>query len=146
MKAQIAQFLNVQESQILEIKEWAFVFWVKISGRRPTFVSKKVVKVDRKQLLNQLLEEFNSKLSDDQFDCDVNTGMPLTSGGSYKQNNWAAKIRYESVSWWTQVAEEFPELLEQYSDEQLTKVFRETLWNSDSIWWINHREENLALL
>lgn len=46
MKAQISQYLNISESQILEVQEWKYVYFVRISGRRSTFVGKK--KVDTK--------------------------------------------------------------------------------------------------
>ena len=44
MNAQIAQHLNIAESAILEIQEWARVLWVRVRGIGARFVSKKVVK------------------------------------------------------------------------------------------------------
>jgi hypothetical protein len=36
--------LNLAKELITEVQEWAKVFWVRIKGMRPKFVSKKVVK------------------------------------------------------------------------------------------------------
>jgi hypothetical protein len=58
MKSQVAQILNVEESQILEIHAWAFVYWVKIAGRRPTLVSIKKVE----DMLSSE-EEFSEKVA-----------------------------------------------------------------------------------
>ena len=41
----IAQHLNVLESAITEVQEWARVLWVRVKGIGCRFVSKKVVKV-----------------------------------------------------------------------------------------------------
>lgn len=41
----IANHLNIAESMISEIQEWAKVLWVRFVSGRPRFVSKKVVKV-----------------------------------------------------------------------------------------------------
>lgn len=43
MNAAIAQHLNIAESLIAEIQEWASVLWVRFVSGRPRFVSKKVV-------------------------------------------------------------------------------------------------------
>lgn len=40
----IANHLKVEESLILEVREWAKVFWVRVKGWRPRFVSKKIKK------------------------------------------------------------------------------------------------------
>lgn len=48
MNAQIAQHLNVAETAILEVQEWAKVLWVRVRGIGARFVSKKVVKVEKK--------------------------------------------------------------------------------------------------
>ena len=48
MKAQISQYLNIPETQILEIREWAYVYFVCVKGRRPTFVGKKKVEIEPK--------------------------------------------------------------------------------------------------
>jgi hypothetical protein len=45
MNAAIAQHLNIAESLIAEVQEWANVLWVRFVSGRPRFVSKKVVKV-----------------------------------------------------------------------------------------------------
>jgi len=45
MNAAIAQHLNVAESAILEVQEWARVLWVRVRGIGARFVSKKVTKM-----------------------------------------------------------------------------------------------------
>lgn len=45
MKAQISQYLNIPEAQIVEIREWAYVYFVRVAGRRPTFVGKRKVEI-----------------------------------------------------------------------------------------------------
>jgi hypothetical protein len=52
MKAQISQYLNIPEAQIIETREWAYVYFVRIAGRRPTFVGKK--KVETKPQLHKV--------------------------------------------------------------------------------------------
>lgn len=42
--AQIANHLNIVESVIVEVQEWAHVLFVRFASGRPRFVSKKVVK------------------------------------------------------------------------------------------------------
>lgn len=46
-QSQIAQILNVAPADILEIREWAWVYWVHVSGKRPTMISKKAVIANR---------------------------------------------------------------------------------------------------
>lgn len=46
MNTAIAQHLNVTESAILEVQEWARVLWVRVKGLGARFVSKKVVKME----------------------------------------------------------------------------------------------------
>lgn len=72
MNTQIAKALNVQENQIIEVREWVFVFWVKVANRRPTLVSKKVVKMS-------LIDN------------------PPSLEGSEKQIVWANEIRAEVI-------------------------------------------------
>ncbi len=48
MNAAIAQKLNVLESAIVRIEEWANVLFVVVKGLGARFVSKKVVKVEKK--------------------------------------------------------------------------------------------------
>lgn len=48
--AQIAQHLNIVESAIKEVQEWAHVLFVKFVSGRPRFVSKKVVKQENKEM------------------------------------------------------------------------------------------------
>lgn len=55
--AAVANHLNILESAIVEIQEWASVLWVRFVSGRPRFVSKKVVKViqmTRKQLAEKI--------------------------------------------------------------------------------------------
>jgi len=44
MTTAIAQHLNVAESAILEVQEWAHVLWVRVRGVGARFVSKKLEK------------------------------------------------------------------------------------------------------
>ena len=60
----IAQHLNVAESLIAKIEEWAHVLFVRFIGRRPRFVSKRVINVmqgSEKQVswANDLAVEFS---------------------------------------------------------------------------------------
>ena len=42
----IARQLNCESNEVLEVREWVYVYWVRVVGRRPTMVSKtKVSKV-----------------------------------------------------------------------------------------------------
>lgn len=43
MNAAIAGHLNVIETAILEVREWAYVLWVRVAGIGCRFVSKKVI-------------------------------------------------------------------------------------------------------
>lgn len=45
--AAIANHLNIAEAIITEVQEWAHVLFVRFVGRRPRFVSKKVVEVSK---------------------------------------------------------------------------------------------------
>jgi hypothetical protein len=45
--AAIASHLNIAETIIASVEEWAHVLFVRFIGRRPRFVSKKVVEMDR---------------------------------------------------------------------------------------------------
>ena len=56
MNAQIAQHLNVTESAILEVQEWARVLWVRIRGIGARFVSKKVIKMEQQITVEKLVE------------------------------------------------------------------------------------------
>lgn len=55
--AAIAQHLNIAESIIATVEEWVHVFFVRIVGRRPRFVSKKVV-MDTELTKEQMIEKF----------------------------------------------------------------------------------------
>lgn len=57
LTTQIANYLKVSPNQIKEIREWAKVFWVAVHGKRPTFVSKKVVQMEIDSRIPQSLEE-----------------------------------------------------------------------------------------
>lgn len=61
MNAAIAQHLNVTESAILEVQEWARVLWVRVKGIGARFVSKKVVKVD-----NVYITEFKTTIENNK--------------------------------------------------------------------------------
>lgn len=67
MNAQIAQHLNVAETAILEIQEWAKVLWVRVRGIGARFVSKKVVKVSKK--IGQYVLSDSLVLNDDRVCC-----------------------------------------------------------------------------
>ena len=56
--AAIASHLNIAETIIAEVQEWAHVLFVWFVGRRPRFVSKKVMedKMDQKQLIEKMEE------------------------------------------------------------------------------------------
>lgn len=56
MQSAIAQHLNVTESAILEVQEWARVLWVRVRGIGARFVSKKVVKT-MSSLINRSASE-----------------------------------------------------------------------------------------
>ncbi|MEM9116870.1 MAG: hypothetical protein AAGD09_03195 [Cyanobacteria bacterium P01_F01_bin.56] len=45
MNAVIAQHLNIAESLIAEVQEWAHVLWVRVKGLGARFVSKKIAKM-----------------------------------------------------------------------------------------------------
>jgi len=52
----IANHLNIAEAIIAEVQEWAHVLFVRFVGRRPRFVSKKVVE-DKAMTQEQLVEK-----------------------------------------------------------------------------------------
>jgi len=84
---------HLQASVIIEIDEWANVFWVKaiVAGRKVCrFVSKKIgaVKMTEAQEYIALCKEIMAFDDDD---------LP-TLGGSSKQVDWAEKIRWASIS------------------------------------------------
>lgn len=54
MNAAIAQKLNVLESAIVRVEEWANVLFVVVKGLGARFVSKKVVKVMSRPVLKQI--------------------------------------------------------------------------------------------
>jgi hypothetical protein len=42
----VSEFLNVAQELVTEVREWASVLWVRVTGFRPRFVSKKVIKME----------------------------------------------------------------------------------------------------
>ncbi len=40
--AKVSNYLAISE-HLLEVREWAFVYWVHVEGQRPTMISKKIV-------------------------------------------------------------------------------------------------------
>lgn len=44
IRRQIAQILEAELNDVIEIREWQFVWWVHVKGQRPTMVSKAKVK------------------------------------------------------------------------------------------------------
>ena len=54
--ALISQHLNCTISQIINIDEWQHVYFVKVEGRRPTFVSKKKFSMVDESYSHSLLE------------------------------------------------------------------------------------------
>lgn len=62
----IANHLNIAESIIASIEEWAHVLFVRFIGRRPRFVSKKIIVEDKDNTMNQqekLMEEYLASCS-----------------------------------------------------------------------------------
>lgn len=65
MNTAIAQHLNVTESAILEVQEWARVLWVRVKGLGARFVSKKVTEMTE-------IKEYERQLSNGAWvDCDI---------------------------------------------------------------------------
>jgi hypothetical protein len=60
--AQIANHLNIAESVIASVEEWAHVLFVRFIGRRPRFVSKKVVEV-KAMSIDEMMEEYLASCS-----------------------------------------------------------------------------------
>jgi len=55
--AAIASHLNVADSAIVEVQEWARVLWVRVKGLGARFVSKKVIAMVEEKTIVEKLEE-----------------------------------------------------------------------------------------
>ena len=60
--AAIASHLNIAESIIASVEEWAHVLFVRFIGRRPRFVSKKVVEA-KAMSIDEMMEEYLASCS-----------------------------------------------------------------------------------
>lgn len=65
----IASHLNILESAIAEVQEWAKVLWVRFKQGRPRFVSKKVVEVKMTGINPEKVSTFASWMY--QIDIDI---------------------------------------------------------------------------
>lgn len=87
----IAQYLNLAEKLILEVRVWARVLWVRIEGKRPRFVSKKVT-------MNNPIDPFElaEKEQDDRADradaiaAKINDYLPMGHSVSWNKLHSAA--------------------------------------------------------
>lgn len=61
---QVAEFLEVAQELVLEVREWANVLWVKVQGCRPRFVSKKVIKMSSEEKFAQLKDEVIARFNE----------------------------------------------------------------------------------
>ena len=52
----IANKLNLSTTSITEVREWSYVYWVRLSGRRPTLVSKKGIMNTNQQYIGLILK------------------------------------------------------------------------------------------
>ena len=68
--AAIANHLNVAESIIAAVEEWAHVLFVRFIGRRPRFVSKRVIDMttDKDQLIEKMEEIGGRRWTKDDHD------------------------------------------------------------------------------
>ena len=98
MNAAIAQHLNVTESAIIEVQEWARVLWVRVKGLGARFVSKKVAKMEgtEKQIkwAESIKADFLRKLKNGQ------RGPLALSESDYNAVVEAANNRRTSAAWW----------------------------------------------
>lgn len=78
MNTAIAQHLNVTESAIIRVEEWANVIFAVVRGLGARFVSKKVVKMEKQNWIK------------------TTKSLPVLSG-SEKQVKWADAIRLETL-------------------------------------------------
>ncbi|MGK7951681.1 MAG: KTSC domain-containing protein [Xenococcaceae cyanobacterium] len=97
--ALISQHLNCTISQIINIEEWQHIYFVKVEGRRPTFLSKKkfniveekpITHIHASDFLNQFLSiTFNiSCLCNGSYSKDTNTlSLRFHSGSTYDYYN-----------------------------------------------------------
>ena len=103
----IAQNLNCSEPQIT-LEEWKYVYFVKVLGKRPTFVSKKkfsitspdepIVRLHGADFLSQLqtVDFKSSCLSSGTYSKDSNTlSLKFCNGNSYEYYNVPSLIWVE---------------------------------------------------
>ena len=98
----IAQHLNVAESLIAKIEEWAHVLFVRFIGRRPRFVSKKVAmnaEMTKESLIEKMEEVGGSRWTKGDYDRmyfhgSVVAKMLKLSNSKARQIN-AAKFYYD---------------------------------------------------
>ena len=107
--ALISQHLNCTISQIINIDEWQHVYFVKVEGRRPTFISKKkfsivkenpITRFHASDFLNQFLSiKFTSScLSTGSYSKDTNTlKLQFHSGSTYDYYNVPPAIWLELI-------------------------------------------------
>ena len=95
--AKVSNYLSISE-HLLEVREWAFVYWVRVAGQRPTMLSKKMV--DRYQEL-ELMDVIGDSLVRDN-----RTGhfYSLRSAGYYCGQQWS--IRH--IAKGTRINSEYP--------------------------------------
>lgn len=55
IKQAIANKLNLDTTSILEVREWKWVFWTRLVGKRPTLVSKKGINMTSNNEINLIL-------------------------------------------------------------------------------------------
>jgi hypothetical protein len=99
--AAIANHLQIAADLITEIQEWASVLWVRIMGRRPRFVSKKVTE-EKMTTIEESLERIGRRWQKNGMDriyfSDLHeyVGLELTFYGS--GNVSSAKLNGTSIS------------------------------------------------
>jgi hypothetical protein len=128
--AAIANHLNIVESIIAEVQEWANVLWVRFVGRRPRFVSKKALTMN------------------------TDTQLPELTG-SEKQVTWAQDLRGSLIqshqSWVEWITAKNAKLESKGKGEAVAKNVAEMtktatklstiLTNCQSAsWWIHNRK------
>lgn len=69
--AAIAQHLNIAEAIIAEVQEWASVLFVRFIGRRPRFVSKKVVVMITRSEAAKAIAAAIQKFEKEKYECSV---------------------------------------------------------------------------
>lgn len=97
----IAFYLHVATTDIIEIQEWAYVYWLRIRGMRPTFVTKKLsIPAVSIPLLLQLHSSLNferdlAKEEIEKIAADHKQlrAMALRRGWSFKADEFGWKIQ-----------------------------------------------------